>query len=234
MLLPEQVQIQTIDYCNRKCQWCPNSEITKSAGTLMDRVVFEKILSDLTAVNYMGKFHLYLMGEPLCDPRMVDLIGRVRELFPTNTIFISTNGDNLKGYTDITRLFGAGLSVLGISYYDHKNDFLKNYRDDRIIHATLKDLRPSFYNRAGLVKVSPFEPLKKCGWLWSKAYINHRGDVILCCSDYYYQAIMGNVMEQDFATIFNNEKYTEYRKAHEAGNGKDMNLCRDCNRIYHR
>jgi MoaA/NifB/PqqE/SkfB family radical SAM enzyme len=232
LLLPKQVQIQTIDFCNRKCAWCPNSKIDKQPTTLMAQSVFDKILADLKAVNYDGIFHLYLMAEPLCDHRIEALIMQTRAEFPENIIRISTNGDLLQSIEDIYRLLDAGLTDIGISHYDSTNQNLYEHAPDyRIVHTRLNDLRQSFYNRAGLVNVKVITPLPKCDWLWSKAYINYRGDVVLCCSDYYYQVIFGNVVDLDFATIFNCDLYQQYREAHASGRGKSMKLCRDCDRI---
>jgi len=198
----------------------------------MAQAVFDKILSDLKAVNYDGIFHLYLMAEPLCDPRIEDLIRQTRAEFPESIIRISTNGDLLQSVDDIYRLLDAGLTAIGISHYDNTNQSLYEHApDDRIIHTRLNDLRPTFYNRAGLVKVAAITPLSQCDWLWSKAYINYRGDVILCCSDYHYKVIFGNVVDSDFATIFNCDLYQQYREAHSCGRGKSMQLCSECDRI---
>jgi radical SAM protein with 4Fe4S-binding SPASM domain len=203
----------------------------KRPETLMPLEVFTKILSDLEAVDYRGAFHLYLMAEPLCDPRLLDLIRLTRERFEENTIFISTNGDRLATFDDVERLFNAGLSYLGISHYDTQNEHLKQYEHPRIVHTNLNDLRLSFYNRAGLVGVAALESVPSCEWLWQKAYINYRGDVVLCCSDYYYTVVMGNVIEESFPAIFNNDKYSEYRNAHNNGQAKRMALCQTCNRV---
>lgn len=232
MLLPDQVQIQTVDYCNRRCAFCPNSKLQKSPETLMPLDVFDKILGDLAAVGFTGRLHLYLMGDPLCDPRIEQLIAWARERFPANTIFISTNGDGFKGAADITRLIDAGLSWMAISHYDSRNEHLKAYRDKRVEHVTLNDLRWTFYNRGGHVQnVTCIEPKRECDWLWMKSYINWRGDVVLCCSDYNYEVVFGNVMERPFAEIFNSDLFNAYREAHRSGRGKSMPLCRGCNRI---
>ncbi len=150
MLLPQQVQIQTIDYCNRKCPWCPNSKIDKKPSALMPQWVFDKILADFKSVGYSGIFHLYLMAEPLCDPRIEDLIRQTRKEFPENIIRISTNGDLLQSVEDVYKLLDAGLTAIGISHYDQTNENLYEHtEDDRIIHTRLNDLRSTFYNRAG-------------------------------------------------------------------------------------
>ena len=232
MIVPWQVQIQTVDYCNRKCAWCPNSKMQKSPGTLMHRRVFYKILSDFENIGFTGRFHLYLMADPLCDHRIYDLITITRKRFSGNVIFISTNGDGFTSVDDVKRLFDAGLSELAISYYDNKNKYLMEIDDPRVVHAPLNALRSTFYNRAGLVSgVGCINPKAKCTWLWRKAYINYRGDVVLCCSDYNYEVVMGNVMDAEFIDIFNCDKFNAYREAHSQKRGKSMPLCSMCNRI---
>lgn len=54
---------------------------------------------------------------------------------------------------------------------------------------------------------------KKCRWPWKSAYIASNGDVIPCCILADSDTVkMGNVFEQDFATIWNSEKYQELRR----------------------
>jgi radical SAM protein with 4Fe4S-binding SPASM domain len=190
------------------------------------------LLVDLERAGYSGAIHLYLMGEPLLDERLPAFIAMARGMFPLNTLFISTNGDFLKSEQDVKRLFDAWLTWMGISHYDTANDHLygleKKYK---IAHTPLSRLRATFYNRGGNVPVESVDVFPSCGWVFSKAYVNHRGDVILCCSDYHYEVVFGNIAEEDFVEIFNNEKYGAYRRAHENRIGKTMPLCDKCNRI---
>lgn len=231
MMLPKSIQIQTIDYCNRKCTWCPNSKMEKSPSNLMPWEVFKKILFDLAVANYTGAIHLYLMAEPLCDPRMKELVRETRLAFPSNEIMISTNGDYLN--KDLaSELLDAGLTWIAVSYYDNCNDKLSKITDKRVVKTSVGALRMEFYNRAGHVPhVACISPMVSCNWVFDKAYINYRGDVILCCSDYDYEVVFGNVVEDPFYNIYNGVKYNEYRDAHRAGRGKEMPLCKNCNRI---
>ena len=233
MILPQSIQIQTIDYCNRKCVWCPNSKMTKKPNALMIESLFDKILEDLKSVNYKGAFHPYLMGEPLCDPRIYGFIRKIRDMFPFNEIMISTNGDYLKTEDDIQRLLDAGLTWMAVSHYDNSNDWLLELQDKypNIIHTTIGQLRHTYYNRAGHIDVECITPLKKCDWVFNKAYINYKGDMILCCSDYDYKVVFGNLKKQSFVDVYNSERYNDYRRFHSTGLGKIMELCYICNRI---
>jgi radical SAM protein with 4Fe4S-binding SPASM domain len=102
----------------------------------------------------------------------------------------------------------------------------------RMVHTPLSELSKWFYNRAGNIEtVQCTAPLEMCDWLFEKAYISHRGDVILCCSDYHYEVVFGNVMRQPFKDIYNGESYNAYRQAHREHRGHEMPLCDRCNRI---
>jgi MoaA/NifB/PqqE/SkfB family radical SAM enzyme len=123
MLLPDSLQIGTIDFCNRKCSWCPESYLGKTPDRIMPMDMYEHILDDLSKSKYLGKLHLYLMNEPLCDPRIHDMIKMARSKFPVNIIFISTNGDGLNGIEDVQKLFESGLTWMAISNYDDQDRF---------------------------------------------------------------------------------------------------------------
>jgi radical SAM protein with 4Fe4S-binding SPASM domain len=54
---------------------------------------------------------------------------------------------------------------------------------------------------------------KKCRWPWKSAYIVSNGDVIPCCILADSDTVkMGNVFEEEFATIWNSAKYQELRR----------------------
>ncbi len=194
--------------------------------------VFEKVLSDLKDIDYKGSIHPYLMGEPLADVNIFDKIKRIRKVFPENTIFISTNGDFLNIKT-LGKLLASGITWVGVSHYDKKNDHLikltKEFKN--IVHTGFGELRQSFYNRAGHVKVGCISPIRECDWVFDKAYINHKGDVILCCSDYKYEVVFGNILNDSFDNIYNSKVYDRYRDLHRSRDWKDLKLCQNCNRI---
>ena len=194
--------------------------------------VFQTALNDLQKSKYQGRIHLYLMGEPLCDPRIEDLIRMARKAFPQNVIFISTNGDHLNGPKGAKKLvgarFGFGQDVPG----DYNgNGRFADIKEPRVVVTSMKRLERDFYNRAGHVDVKCSDPKETCDWVFGKGYINYRGDVILCCSDYNYEVVFGNIMDERFIKIYNSDEYRKYKKEHAQGRGKTLPLCERCDRI---
>lgn len=68
---------------------------------------------------------------------------------------------------------------------------------------------------------------KKCAWPWRSSYIASNGDVVPCCILADSETVkMGNVFEQDFATIWNGQAYQELRK--RIKNHDLPDYCRGC------
>ncbi|MAG18217.1 MAG: hypothetical protein CL944_01950 [Candidatus Diapherotrites archaeon] len=62
----------------------------------------------------------------------------------------------------------------------------------------------------------------KCRWPWSAVYINLEGNVSPCC--YAPHVLLGNVFEEG-KEIWNNKKYTEFRKKMVNGTSSICNNC---------
>ena len=224
-----EVQIQTVDACNRSCSFCPRSYI-KGTGKRMKLADYKNIINQLADLGYQARVVPYLKNEPLLDTRMVELIAYTRKKLPKNHIFLSTNGDLLT--KDLAKqLIEAGLDTLKVSAYDwetHKK--VLGWPGVRVWpfydHGT-----DQFYNRAGLVDVGKGKCEGMCLRPFQQMYIDYDGLAVLCCSDYKREAIMGDVLADGIEGVWTNEKYQEYRKWLRLGRRDKLVLCRTCN--YH-
>jgi hypothetical protein len=192
-----------------------------------------RVLDELESVKYDGRIHLYLLEEPLCDDRIVDITALVRKRFPSNIIYMSTNGDYLDTKIFVRDLFKAGLSELSVMMYDNKNaERLKKYSGFPHLALINKDeMGECWYNRGGNIDVKCDSPVEFCEWVLQKLYITRKGEIILCCSDYNYEVIYGNLMEQSLMDIWLSPKYKLYRIAHFFKHGQTLPLCDRCNRL---
>jgi radical SAM protein with 4Fe4S-binding SPASM domain len=172
-----------------------------------------------------------LVGMKLED---VELIKRVR--FKTfhihlpdekNVAKIAVNNDYInilkKVLNDITNVTAMSMANL--------HPKIKNFLD--------KDLTPDeMMNRAGNVKSLKPTPKKLgplvCGRhskqdlldIVDENVLLPNGDVALCGMDYGLQHIIGNLLEQNYDSIFKTEKYMEFRKKQKSHDGNV--LCRFC------
>lgn len=73
-----------------------------------------------------------------------------------------------------------------------------------------------------------FEKIEnKCDYLWEEITINVDGSVVPCCRDSNNKYIFGNIFEEDFKQIWNNQKYRDFRKK-ILKNKKQVPICRFC------
>jgi hypothetical protein len=112
----EHAQVQTINWCNRSCPFCPSNTFDLEKET-MSGATYARILEGLGSINFRGRFSPYLMNEPLLDSRLPDLIAQAREALPDSTIVIQTNGDLLTRKVG-ARLFSKGLHKMIVNCYD--------------------------------------------------------------------------------------------------------------------
>ncbi|MEW6349448.1 MAG: SPASM domain-containing protein [Thermodesulfobacteriota bacterium] len=116
----ENVQIQTISWCNRSCEFCPSQKFDRKPN-LMTLETFQRVLDELASIGFAGRISPYLQGEPLLDKRMPQLIEMIRKTLPGSKILMQSNGDFLtveKGEA----VFGAGLHKLILNAYDSNGD----------------------------------------------------------------------------------------------------------------
>lgn len=226
------IEIETYHGCNRNCKTCPNSLIEKH-GELMEEKVYFTIMDYLKKTGYNGRISPYDMNEPTLDKRLPDWIRRTREIFPKNVIYIGSNGIAIdQDY--VKMLFANGLSQILITCYDEfvyeKFKSMEDNKKVRLWPVFRYDLEKIFMNRAGNVKVGPKVAVQRpCEKGLHQTMINYKGDMVFCCSDYYYEEVAGNVMDEPIAKLYNCKKYKKYRELLAKGDRASIPLCSRCN-----
>jgi sulfatase maturation enzyme AslB (radical SAM superfamily) len=84
---PEQVAIETISDCNRKCHYCVQSKIARKKY-LMPENVFTRIIDELSEWGFKGTLEPGFISEELLDERLVDLFAYAKKSCQ-NHIYIS-------------------------------------------------------------------------------------------------------------------------------------------------
>lgn len=211
------IQIQTITGCNLKCPMCPNSKMTQPKK-LMTKKLFNKILKDLDGFD--GRVSLYLMNEPFLDKRLEELVKLTRKKLPKAFINLSTNG------TLIDEIDLPGIDDVNISCYTQES--WEKWRFNPYNAIDMRGYSYDYNNRGGNSDING-EVGGFCDRPFVQMYINALGQAILCCSDYKFEVVMGDVNKDSLNKIWNNKKYKEYRKALKTGSRKGLKLCELCN-----
>ena len=133
--LPRKLQIEPTNLCNLKCLCCSNSKIKRSRG-FMDYLLFQKIVDDAAEIG-VSKIHLYLQGEPLLHPAVVDMIRYIK--LKGLAITMATNGmllDKEKGELILRSGMNCAdyiiVSILGYSKKVHEG-IMKGVEHERVL-----------------------------------------------------------------------------------------------------
>ncbi len=78
-------------------------------------------------------------------------------------------------------------------------------------------------------QISIGEKVFKCDWPWKRTVINWNGDVTVCCGVFNPEWTMGNVFEEPFRKIWNNNVYRSARRSFVGnvaeGEGQPCSVC---------
>jgi radical SAM protein with 4Fe4S-binding SPASM domain len=113
----QRVEIETHSYCNRRCDYCPNSIGDRLGPNIrMEDAIWQRIINDLGEIEYDSIIALNSYNEPLADRFILERLRQVRVTIPKAKLWIYTNGDYLDA-DYLNDLADAGLDVLSISVH---------------------------------------------------------------------------------------------------------------------
>jgi len=239
--LPTYVALEINAYCNRKCVYCPNYKYGQRSdnNSIMSESVFYKVINELARLQYHRTVYYHLYNEPLTDKRLPGFVEYTRLKLPKTTIDIYTNGDYLD-YSLYSLLINKGVDRFLIAIHGENASpkllealnklsekekkayiILKNTYDD---YRNKKDI---FFNRGGSINISErVSDSKPCEYVLS-CNIDYKGNVILCCNDYFGKYIFGNVKEQPLHDIWFNKEYMILRNRIALGY-RELPICKKC------
>lgn len=225
--------IETYGFCNRKCNFCFNSDrfVNRDVG-IMDETLCYKIIDELSSLNYAGRISYHFYGEPLLDKRIIKFVAYARKKTPYAYIKFSSNGDKLTEEL-LKELIKNGLDkILITNYNDFENEDLMKLSQkyhDHVIYRNYKDMKIA--NRAGQLfnNIKNRNVNKPCLRPSTQLVVNWKGNVLLCCNDYYEKYIFGNVKNGSILKIWNSNQFKRYRKIlKEKESRKKIDICKNC------
>ena len=118
----KEVEFETLAYCNRKCEYCPNVDWERfgdDESFFMKDEVFRALIQQLKDLGFSGQISPHLYGEPLSDPRLTKWVAHIRKNLPDSKIKVVTNGDFLSKQK-YDELIESGVNVFFISIHSKK------------------------------------------------------------------------------------------------------------------
>lgn len=109
------VEIEIHGFCNRKCQWCPNTLFKRDKYIEMDEKIYLSILYELKANDYNGVISYSRYNEPMAYIQLLkERLIQAKAILPDIKLVTNTNGD----FISEENLHGLRLDELTIMDYD--------------------------------------------------------------------------------------------------------------------
>ncbi len=231
------VEIEINNNCNMSCSYCPNSEHERIEKGEMSVETFEKIMTQLSEVEFRGRVSYHFYNEPLLCSKLDQFVVMTKKYLPRCVVDIYSNGTMLTK-TRMNKLFELGVDKFTITEHEgvkpgyiFKKVFneLDSEQRKKVHFQGHEDLDLS--NRAGLLEhiEGGDVSLLPCFIPLFLTVITLKGNVLPCYDDFYQNHSMGNINELHIREIWNSEKYTTFRETLKKKNGRKSNpICAKC------
>jgi radical SAM protein with 4Fe4S-binding SPASM domain len=159
---------------------------------------------------------------------------------PTISAWTVINNDNIKELPKIVELASdLGLDKITLQPFlsnwgkETMNEYIDSIRTDsnpETLTNALKEAEKVAQEKQIAIEINQhnfYSKTKKCPWVWKNTYICSNGDVVPCAIIGDSDVVkMGNIFEQDFADIWNSDKYQELRQRIKTNNLPEH--CKNC------
>ena len=176
-----------------RCQYKEKHKSFCPSLRMHDAFLSSKVI--LKVMRFLGRsfdgevgFHNY--NEPLIDPRLFLLITQIKEISPDCLISVWTNGENLCRELAL-EAFDAGVGEIILTAYDAESETLYGDMKRIKVYPVHLDDRLNNYSRDKQHNSIP------CNAPFGQLIINRFGQIALCCMDWKYSMIFGNLNRQD-------------------------------------
>lgn len=225
--VPTVVEVEVNSRCNRRCSYCPVKHLPKpDTPVYMADEVFESLLDQLALMEFDGRFSYHLYNEPLLRADLESMVALTKERLPNARQILYTNGDRL---TDerYEALLESGIAEFLVTRHD------SDQYPDRPAQSVITRDDIVLTNRGGAVAEASGGLPMPCHAPSEMLIVTSSGDVLLCYEDARRRNVMGNILEEPLAGIWNSPRFESLRAALVSGERQCTELCRDCDNTAH-
>ena len=224
-MLPDIIEVNPTELCNRKCSFCPRSSDYPNQNLFLDLRSAYIIKKRLIEMRWKGSLRLIGQGEPTLNKNLI----KIAKILKYDDIELTTitNGDFLH---KVDKDFFAVFDKITISCYNKEEyEKFEKYKVE-IRKQWLPENYNLFNNCGGAFKSSKVPMSRECYTPFYRAYIDWNLDIRLCCHDWKYKHTIGNLKEKTFKDIWYGDEFQNVRKQLRKGNRANASsACSECN-----
>lgn len=189
----------------------------------MEDAVFDRLLAELSAFDFDGRFSYHFYNEPLIRKDLHNLVARARQALPRSNQVLFTNGDLLT-QARYEELVAAGIDKFIVTRHDDSDV------QPRARQVVLKGSELQLSNRGGLMGFDSGPLQLPCYSPDEMLIVTVCGDVVLCYEDAERKHVLGNIMERPLSEIWEHEQLQRWRVRLRAGDRAGVTpMCAKCN-----
>lgn len=234
------VEIEINHACNRECTYCPNSIAERKTKGFMSTEIYQKILDNLSLINFQGRVSYDFYNEPLLHPQISKFIALTKKQLPGSKLHIYTNG-TLLTEKKLLELLESGVDLFVVTRHeqDENSDTYKFAGllptlsfgiQQKISYRSYKDL--TLVNRGGILKHIASDGLNfaPCHIPSHMLTVTVDGRVLSCFEDFHETLIFGDLKTENIIDIWEKKSYTNFRNDLRRGLRHLHSPCNKCNR----
>jgi MoaA/NifB/PqqE/SkfB family radical SAM enzyme len=237
--VPPVVNIEVNTECNYKCPFCPQS-LKPRPVRHMTMEGFKHVVDELKRLDYSNYVVLNVNNESFLHPLVIDFCRLISEELPKASAQIVSNGSLItKQHLEaLSGLEHPPMLIVDDYTPDHRvNARLSEWMTDPAysrLRLQLKDRswKESLTNRGGNLPGSRV-PLTDChdigcSWPFYGMFIDPDLRVFLCCADYNFDVIVGDLNKQGLMEVWTGKSMQRIREALLIPDRTKIPLCAAC------
>lgn len=220
MIIPKSVAFEISNRCNYSHlhKRCPTAPLAEPVFLPTD--IIKSALIDLAKINWSGNLYFNIYNEPLIDPRLFMLVEFARLYCRGGRIQLFTNGWSLNQYM-VDELIKAGVETIFVSRYTDSEEARIGELDGIVGSRII--LEPK------VMTIYSCPPVATGPCLFPSVYssVNHKGQFVLCCRDYEYRHVIGDLNTVSFKEVLMSETRNEIC-TRLANGDRFLDTCKRC------
>jgi len=208
---------------------CPTD--AKAEPVFLSTKVIKDAIKYLGIIGFNGEMYFSIYNEPLIDPRFFMLVEFAKKYCPACRIQLFTNGWSLNQQM-VDELLDIGVGMFMVSAYSDAEEKRLRALNYTVLSESRSEpvLRIDLDDRMGIYDLLPIQT----GPCWMPTiypFINHKGQFVLCCHDYEYRNVFGDLNESSFEEVYKSDFRKQICESLENGT-RFFDVCKSCNRAH--